>query len=334
MQIFSPSHLRKQFPLSAAAERFIASSRDTIRRICLGKEQRLLIIAGPCSIHDPETALEYARRFKSLSEAVKETCFLVMRAYVEKPRTHTGWRGLVHDPWLNESYQIEEGLSLSRQFLTALAHLEVPTATEFVTPSVAPYFQDLISWGCIGARTSSSQIHRLLASHLPMPIGFKNSIDGNIDTAISGVVLARQPQVFLHTSEEGHLIRCTSKGNLAPHIVLRGSQVGPNCDKVTIDIALNKLRRLELPSRLIVDCSHGNCQKRYERQREIFLSLIEQIQRDGRHICGLMLESYLEAGAQSLEQSPQTLLPGVSVTDPCLDFDSTAELIEAAMTLA
>lgn len=324
----SPRELHLQFPLSEKGARFIATSRETIRRICLGKERRLLIIAGPCSIHDVEASLEYARRFKELADAVGDACFLVMRTYVEKPRTRSGWRGLIHDPHLDESYEIAEGLMRARRFLIALTDLEMPAATEFVTPHAAPYFEDLISWGCIGARTSTSQPHRLLASHLPMPVGFKNSLDGNVESAISGVLLARSPQVFLHFDEEGRPARCVSKGNPAAHVVLRGSHSGPNYDEASIAAALSKLRRLELPPRLIVDCSHGNCQKQYEKQKVVFENLLQQIEKGSQHICGLMLESSLEAGAQPLGQRP--LLSGVSITDACLDFDSTAQLIEKA----
>lgn len=332
-RIPSPRELHIQFPLSQRGAQFVASARETIRRICLGKERRLLIIVGPCSIHDVEASLEYARRLKALANSVGESCFLVMRAYIEKPRTRTGWRGLVHDPLLNESHEIAEGLSRARRFLSALVDLQIPAATEFVTPHASPYFEDLISWGCIGARTSASQPHRLLASHLQMPVGFKNSIDGNVDSAISGILLARRPQVFLHVDEEGRLARCFSRGNPAAHIVLRGSHSGSNYDENSIAAVLSKLRRLELPSRLIVDCSHGNCQKHYEKQKETFQSLLEQIEKGSQHICGLMLESHLEAGSQPLEQNPHNLLPGVSITDPCLDFESTARLIEEAAAL-
>lgn len=327
MQIPSPRSIRLESPISERAQRFVTSSRETIRRICLGKEKRLLIIAGPCSIHDTDASLEYARRFKELADSVGNDCFLVMRAYVEKPRSRSGWRGIVHDPHLDETHDIAQGLSEARKFLVALAEMQLPAATEFVTPQIAPYFEDLISWGCIGARTSASQPHRLLASHLPMPVGFKNSIDGNIDSAISGVLLARQPQVFLHIDDEGRLARCISRGNPASHIVLRGSQGASNYDEASIQTILTKLRRLELPPRLIVDCSHGNCQKRYEKQRDVFHALLDQIEKGTQHICGLMLESHLEAGSQPLQKP---LLPGVSITDPCLDFESTASLITEA----
>lgn len=324
MQIPTPRSVRLELPLSDRVEKFISSSRNTIRRICLGKENRLLIIAGPCSIHDVDASLEYARRFKQLANEVESSSFLVMRTYVEKPRTRSGWRGMLHDPHLNETHDIAEGIVRTRKFLLALAEMQVPAATEFVTPQVAPFFEDLISWGCIGARTSASQVHRLLASHLPMPVGFKNSIDGNVDSAISGVLIARQPQVFLHIDDEGRLARCVSRGNPAAHIVLRGSQNSSNYDEASVTAALSKLRRLELPSRIIIDCAHGNSQKRYEKQREVFHTLLERIEKGSQQICGLMLESYLEAGSQPLEQP---LLHGVSITDPCLDFESTASMI-------
>lgn len=331
MRIPSPCELQAQLPLTSSGERLISLSRETIRRICLGKENRLLIIVGPCSIHNISTALEYARRLKILAEEFKSACFLVMRAYLEKPRTHTGWRGFIHDPYLDESYEIAEGLSQGRRLLCELAEWQIPAAMEFVTPYIAPYLEDLISWGCIGARTSASQLHRLLASNLPMPVGFKNSIDGNIDIAISGVLFARRPHIFLHTDKEGQLIRCISRGNSTSHVVLRGSQSGPNYDASTITAVLNKLRRLELPTRLLVDCSHGNCQKNYAKQKEVFQTILE---RNNPHICGLMLESHLEAGSQLLEENQGQCSSSISITDPCIDFDSTAALIEAAVAMA
>lgn len=330
MQIPSPRELQAQLPLTYSGQQFISSSRETIRRICLGKEKRLLIIVGPCSIHNIEASLEYARRLKLLADEVASACFLVMRTYLEKPRTHTGWRGFIHDPYLDESYEIAEGLLQGRRLLCELTEWQIPTAMEFVTPHIAPYLEDLISWGCIGARTSASQPHRLLASNLPMPVGFKNSIDGNVDTAISGVLFARRPHVFLHVDKEGRLSRSISRGNSIAHIVLRGSQSGPNYDEATIIAILNKLRRLELPTRLIVDCSHGNCQKNYAKQAQVFHSVLE---RGNQHICGLMLESHLEAGSQSLDENPKACSPSISITDPCIDFNSTVALIETAVSM-
>jgi 3-deoxy-7-phosphoheptulonate synthase len=309
---------------------FVEQSRKNIQNILLGTDPRIAIIAGPCSIHDVTGALLYASRLKKLSDDVQESCLLVMRVYLEKPRTVTGWKGLLYDPDLDESHAIDKGLALSRQLLLSLTELEIPVATEFLSPIGASYIDDLISWGFIGARTTSSQIHRELASYLPLPIGFKNNTDGNIEQAINGVIAARMPHVFLHTNAEGKVIAAASEGNIHTHIVLRGGEKNGNYDSTSIAQAVETLSSLNVKSRILIDCSHGNCQKTHRKQKDVFLTVLEQIQQGNPHLMGLMLESYLYAGHQLLSEDPSSLVPGVSITDPCVDWPETEELIRLA----
>jgi 3-deoxy-7-phosphoheptulonate synthase len=325
MHLPSPRQLKEQFPLSDLAQSFVYKSRKALVNILEGVDRRLLFIVGPCSIHSAKEGLLFAERLKELSDRVDESCFIVMRAYVEKPRTRAGWKGLVHDPHLNGTDDLAEGLSTARSFLVRLAEMGIPTATEFLTPHLAPYIEDTISWGCIGARTSSSQVHRLLASSLEMPVGFKNSVDGNIDCAISGAAVASSSHTFMHFDDDGKLCRYTSRGNPHTHVVLRGSLTEPNYDEKTILDTLGKLGDQELPERILIDCSHGNSGSRFYQQREVFESVMMQIQGGNRHILGMMLESNLEEGKQSMPAQKS----GVSITDGCLDYSTTAELISS-----
>ncbi len=329
MHLVPPKNLINSISQSAKANRFIANSRKTIQDIFDRQDPRLLIIVGPCSIHNVDEALEYARELKKLAKDVEESSFLVMRAYIEKPRTRKGWQGLIHDPHLNGSHDIATGLVLARTFLKELAEMGVPSATEFLTPHLSPYIEDLISWGSIGARTVSSQVHRFLASHLPMPVGFKNTVDGNVDCAINGVHVARSPHSFLHICEEGKLRQMKSVGNPYAHVVLRGSTNNTNYDKNSIQETLNHLRALEIPPRVLIDCSHGNCQRQYFQQKQVFHNVLEQIQKGNQQILGMMIESNLEAGSQAIPSQLDELQPGVSITDPCLDFSMTAALVSS-----
>lgn len=331
MHLTTPQQLKKSLPLSLEQQQFIQESRQTIQRILQGKDERLLIIAGPCSIHDTSACEEFALSFKELSERVASSCFLVMRAYVEKPRTQSGWKGLVHDPFFDGSSSIEDGLFMARQFLLKLAQIALPAACEFVTPELSPYFQELISWGCIGARTVTSQPHRVFASSLPMAVGFKNSIEGNVDSAIQAVLTAREKHTYVQIEEDGRLSCFESSGNPFSHIVLRGSSTHPNYDPKSVLETVAKLRQAELPPQLIIDCSHGNCGKQFDKQREVFQSALEQIN-SGVPICGLMIESHLEEGSQP--HTVPLLRRGVSITDPCLSFSALEELVLSAVEVA
>lgn len=315
MLLPSPKELKDQLPLSPEQYSFVQSCRELASRIIQRKEKKIVVIAGPCSIHDLDTARDYAKRFKELAMEAEKNCFLVMRVYMEKPRTTVGWKGLLYDPFLDGSNDIRTGLYWTRQFFLELAEMKIAIATEFVDPLAASYFDDLITWGFIGARTCASQTHRQLASSLSMPIGFKNSPDGNLENAIHGVIAARAPHVFMYVNEEGQLISKRSMGNPLTHIVLRGSTQTTNYDPHSIHYALEKLQCADLEPLLMVDCSHGNCQRKYEKQKDVFYSVLDQIELGNRNIIGMMLESHLEAGN------------AVSITDPCIDWSTTEELI-------
>ncbi|HSW87442.1 MAG TPA: 3-deoxy-7-phosphoheptulonate synthase [Rhabdochlamydiaceae bacterium] len=329
MHIPSPKELKEILPLSANQSKFISSKRSIARDVLLGRDKRMVIVAGPCSIHDLSAAKEYAQRFKELSQKVKNSCLLIMRVYFEKARTCMGWKGFLYDPHLNGSNDIQAGLYLARKLLLELADMHIPAATEFVDPLLTPYIEDLICWGFIGARTCASQPHRQLASHLSLPIGFKNSTDGNLDDAINGVLSARAPHSFLHVDEDGRLSAIESQGNALTHIVLRGSNELPNYDPKSVNAAVEKLALAHLTPRLLIDCSHGNCQKQFIKQKEAFSSVVQQMQ-DNEKIMGVMLESHLEKGNQLLSEEPSSLRYAVSITDPCIDWTTTEELILSA----
>lgn len=322
----SSQELKRQYPLTSSQLSFIEQSRGTIRHILNGEDPRLLLIVGPCSIHDTISAKDFAIQLKSLAAEVASQFLLVMRVYCEKPRTSAGWKGLLYDPFLNGSNQIKTGIQWTRQLLLELAKEQVPAATEFLDPATTFYYDDLISWGSIGARTSSSQIHRQLASGLQMPIGIKNGIAGNLSAAIHGAFSASQSHVYVGLDAKGRPAIIETWGNKDAHIVLRGGESGPNYDSFSIAEALDRLQQLELPQRLIVDCSHQNSGKQAEKQPEVFQSVLQQVATNSA-IRGLMLESHLYAGNQTLSNGSHKLKYGVSITDPCLDWPSTKQLI-------
>lgn len=313
-------------PLSAAAQGFVKRVRQTARQILLGKDMRKVFVVGPCSIHDRKMALDYALRLKHLSDEVAESCFVVMRAYCEKSRTSTGWKGLLYDPYLDGSDDIHTGLLWTRELYVKLAEMHVPIAAEFVDPLTAAYYADLVTWGFVGARTASSQPHRQFVSSLDIPVGFKNPTDGNVEEAVHGVSAARSAQASLFIDEMGELCRLQSEGNPYAHIVLRGAHSGTNYDTHSVWHALEKLKRAELPARLLIDCSHGNSQKQIHKQKEVCEAVLQQCE-ENEAICGLMLESHLEEGYQVLGEDPASLLYGISITDPCIDWKTTEELI-------
>jgi 3-deoxy-7-phosphoheptulonate synthase len=319
-----PHELKENFP---ALLTFVEKSRSICRHILSGKDSRKVFIVGPCSIHDRESAMHYALRLKILAEEVADSCILVMRVYIEKSRTAKGWKGFLYDPHLNGSNEIQTGLEWSRELFLKLAELEVPCATEFVNPLIAPYFEDLITWGFIGARTTYSQTHRQLASSLSMPVGFKNSLDGNIKSAIHSVESAEESHTFLSTDSYGKLSAFQTLGNPDTHIVLRGSCDTTNYDAHSIEEALQLLNQYSLPQRVMIDCSHGNSQRNATNQKNVFENTLEQILKGNDKIFGWMIESHLKEGNQSLNNP---LEYGISITDPCLDWKTTEELIRAA----
>ncbi len=321
VQFPSPSSVFMHNSSSEDINEFIVQSRSTVINILNGKDPRLLLILGPCSIHDLDSAREYAMNLKSLSTTVSDSIFIVMRTYFEKSRTKLGWKGFLRDPYLDGTEKSQEGLTLTRKLLVELAEMGLPTATEFVDPFLAPYFSDLISWGSIGARLVSSPVHRQMASGLPMPMGFKNNTDGNIAVAVHAAVTAQASHSILSLNSDGKILQRRTTGNPCPHIVLRGGQMTSNYDTYSLKVAANILGEENLSTRLIVDCSHDNSRGDEQRQIDIFKTVFQQ----KNNVAGLMLESNIFPGNQSI--SSEKLRPGLSVTDPCIDWKATEELL-------
>lgn len=323
----SPRELRNQFPISSQQEAFVQKTRTSIHDILSGRSQRQLLIVGPCSIHDVEEAKEFARRLRQLATQIGDQFLVVMRAYLEKPRTTLGWKGLLYDPLLDGSADLKSGLEISRRLLLDLADLKVPVGTEFLDPITPHYLGDLISWGCVGARTAASPIHRQMASSLSIPIGFKNAVDGDCDIAIHGALSANSAHSYIGLTEDGRVAQLHSRGNAYCHVVMRGGENGPNYDAHSLAQVKRRLESHRLLGRLLIDCSHDNSGKDHRRQPMIFRSVIEQILAGGSQIAGLLLESYLLAGNQSPPGTKTPLRYGVSLTDSCLDWKSTEQLL-------
>jgi 3-deoxy-7-phosphoheptulonate synthase len=307
MRLPTPQQLILDLPLRGRLQEQIHFHRENIRDIIHGRSKKIAIIAGPCSLHNPASAIEYARRLKALSDQVDKTFFIVMRAYLEKPRTKMGWKGYLYDPYLDGSCDIAKGLYLSRELLLELADIGLPLATEFLDPLTAPYYEDLISWGFIVARTTSSSIHRQLASCLEMPVGLKNSTEGSVETAIHGIKCARQPHTFISSDKEGHLFIKQTDGNSDTHLVLRGSDTGPNYDNESVRQVAAQLKEAGIHSKILVDCSHGNSGKIHEKQLSVFNRVISQLVSDDFNIMGVMLESFLEEGNQSISENVSSI---------------------------
>lgn len=328
IQLPSPKALKSKSPASELILGRISNWREELRQILNGQDQRLLIIVGPCSIHDVKAGREYAERLAYLQKEVQDKILLVMRVYFEKPRTTIGWKGFINDPELDGSHDIRSGLQKAREFLLQVAELGVPSATEFLDPIVPQYIADLISWVAIGARTTESQTHREMASGLSMPVGFKNATDGGIQVAIDAMTSAQHPHHFLGIDSEGMTSIVKTKGNLDTHIILRGGGQGPNYSASDIKECLHRLKASPTQRLLLVDCSHGNSNKDYRRQPLAFTEVLQQWLTGTRGILGLMLESHLQEGKQDLNQIP--LIYGKSITDGCLDWHTTATLIREA----
>lgn len=321
----SPAELKALHPLGSSAERLVRESRERITARLVNGTGPALAIVGPCSIHDRRAALEYAERLRKLQREIGDEVILVMRAYFEKPRTSVGWKGFLYDPDLDGSDDLGRGLREARRLLVELAELGVPTATELLEPLVAPYLADTVSWVAIGARTTESQTHRQLASTLPAPVGFKNGTDGSVDVAVNAVAAARAPHSLMGVDEAGRLCVLQSGGNPAAHVVLRGGRSGPNYDAASVTRAERALRDAGLEAALIVDCSHGNSAKDHRRQPVVADAVTEHIRTGLGRVAGLMLESHLVEGRQDLGRGP--LVYGQSVTDACIGFESTAEVL-------
>lgn len=323
----SPRSIKAELPLEGAAEETVAGSRRTLRDIIDGSDPRLFVVVGPCSIHDVNAAMDYARRLRALAGAVQDRLFVVMRVYFEKPRTTVGWKGLINDPDMDDSCRMEQGIRMARRLLLDLAAMGLPTATEALDPVMPQYLGDLIAWNAIGARTTESQTHREMASGLSTPVGFKNGTDGGLQVAVNALKSARRPHHFLGINQDGRSAVIHTRGNPYGHIVLRGGGGRPNYDSVCIALCEKALGEAGLPARIVVDCSHGNSNKDYSLQPLVARDCAEQVANGNRSIIGLMLESNLGAGNQEIPADLAKLRYGVSVTDACIDWETTETLL-------
>lgn len=323
-----PLVLHRDLPLSERSAATVQQARERIQAILHGRDRRMLVIVGPCSVHDVAAAKEYATEIAALRERHAAELEVVMRVYFEKPRTTVGWKGLINDPHLDGSYDINTGLRLARDLLLHVAEMGLPAATELLDPIVPQYIADLISWTAIGARTTESQTHREMASGLSMPIGFKNGTDGSVTTAIHAMQAAARPHHFLGINKEGCASIVTTTGNPDGHVVLRGGKRGTNYHPEAIEEVAVALERDGLPCRVMVDCSHGNSNKDYRRQGEVLAQVAEQVRGGSSHVMGVMLESHLVAGNQKIPADLSELTYGQSITDACIDLTTTAGLLE------
>ena len=325
--LISPLKLKNKLPLTDLAAETVFQGRQDIKNILDGKDSRKFIIVGPCSIHDTQAAEEYAHKLKQLAEQVKDRLLLVMRVYFEKPRTTVGWKGLINDPDLNDSFQIEKGLFIARSLLIKIAELGLPAATEALDPIAIDYFSELISWSAIGARTIESQTHREMASGLSMPVGLKNGTDGNIKVALDAMQSSRTSHHFLGINEVGEISIFKTKGNPYGHIILRGGSGHTNFEPEIIQSVEDTLKGLDLPQRIVIDCSHGNSRKDHKLQASVFANVIQQIIDGNTSIVGMMLESNLKEGNQKITSDLSQLKYGVSITDKCIGWEETEDII-------
>ncbi|TRX56923.1 3-deoxy-7-phosphoheptulonate synthase [Thalassomonas sp. M1454] len=324
--LISPAQLARDIPLSDKNADFIMQSRQVIENIISGKDKRLLVVIGPCSIHDPEAALDYARKLKVIREQYKDSLEIVMRVYFEKPRTTVGWKGLISDPDLDKSFNVEKGLHLARNLLMQINEMGIPAATEFLDMVTGQYISDLISWGAIGARTTESQVHRELASALSCPVGFKNGTDGNVKIAIDAIQASSVPHVLYSPDKSGQMCIYQTSGNPFAHLILRGGKL-PNYSKQDIDSACEQLSKAKYTPSVMVDCSHGNSEKDHNKQINVAQELASQIKAGSTGVFGVMIESFLVAGNQKVIPG-QELTYGQSITDACVDLEQSNEILE------
>lgn len=324
--LITPRELKTEIPLSAAGERTVLEGRRSVRRILDRRDPRLLVVIGPCSVHDVEAARDYAHRLLALAEEVGDTLFIVMRVYFEKPRTTVGWKGLINDPYLDDSFHIEDGLHIARQLLVDLAEMGLPAGTEALDPIVPQYLSDLITWTAIGARTTESQTHREMASGLSTPVGFKNGTDGSLTVAINALHSVSSPHSFLGINPDGQSAIIRTSGNSYGHVVLRGGQQ-PNYDSVSVALCERALREARLPENLVIDCSHANSSKDPALQALVAENVANQILEGNRSILGLMLESNIGWGTQKISADRSKMAYGISVTDACIDWPATERLL-------
>ena len=333
--LITPQALKRELPVSPAIQDKVQRSREAVKNILRRHDPRLLVVVGPCSIHDPEAALDYAERLARLAREVDAQMLLVMRAYFEKPRTTVGWKGLVNDPHLDDTFEVDEGLRLARRLLLDMAELDLPLSTEALDPITPQYLQDLISWTAIGARTTESQKHREMASGLSSAVGFKNGTDGSLTVALNALQSVASPHSFLGINAEGQVAVMHTRGNPDAHLVLRGGSSGPNYDADSIAVAEAELARAGLAGNIMVDCSHANSSKDHNLQPLVARDIAAQIAMGNRSIVGLMIESNIAAGNQALDPDRGKLRYGVSITDACIDWDTTESLLrDIAATVA
>lgn len=331
--LLTPDELNERLPVDSATARFIAQSRDTINNIIKGRDRRLLAVVGPCSLHDPVAALDYATRLKALSDQVSDVMYVVMRTYFEKPRTVGGWKGLILDPRMDGSYDIEQGIIIARSLLLDIVKLGLPVGCEVLDPIIPQYIDQVISWSSIGARTIESQIHRNLASGLSVPIGFKNSTSGDLHNAINAIKSARQSASFIGMDYKGASAIFRTTGNECGHLILRGGEQGPNYYEDDVESAREMLEKEGLDPTIIIDCSHANSRKQHDRQKRVLRSIIDQVRWGETAIRGFMLESNLEEGCQAIPADLSQLKYGVSVTDACIGWKETERILLHAAAL-
>ncbi|HAZ78679.1 MAG TPA: 3-deoxy-7-phosphoheptulonate synthase [Porticoccaceae bacterium] len=321
--LITPAQLKAEIPISEKARNTVAAGRKAIEDILAGNDHRVFVVVGPCSIHDLKAAHEYAHKLKALADKVSDTLLIVMRVYFEKPRTTTGWKGLINDPFMNDSFKITDGLHIGRQLLHDVLEIGLPTATEALDPISPQYMQDLITWSAIGARTTESQTHREMASGLSSSVGFKNGTDGSLTVAINALQSVASPHRFLGINSDGKVSVITTKGNPYAHVVLRGGNGKPNYDSVSVSICEQELNAAGITPNIMVDCSHANSNKDHNLQPLVLDNVANQILEGNKSIVGAMIESHLFAGNQKLSSNPEEMDYGVSVTDACVDWETT-----------
>tara|TARA_Y200000002_G_C22613135_1_gene634771 strand:+ start:148 stop:1212 length:1065 start_codon:yes stop_codon:yes gene_type:complete len=323
--LLSPTILKEEIPIPTQCSELVDKSRQDCENIILGKDPRLLVITGPCSIHDCNAAIDYAHKLSELQKTLDDNLVIVMRVYFEKPRTTIGWKGLINDPHLNNTFDINNGLRTARKLLVDISEIGLPCGTEFLDVITPQFIADLITWGAIGARTTESQIHREMASGLSMPIGFKNGTDGNVQVAIDALKAVGHPHQFLGVTEQSLAAIISTKGNKTCHVILRGSSTGTNYDKKNVLETYKRLEKSNLNARLMIDCSHGNSSKNHLNQPKVVGEISSQLEQNN-HICGVMLESFLEEGNQSLT-TKKSLKYGQSITDACMAWETTTPVL-------
>jgi 3-deoxy-7-phosphoheptulonate synthase len=326
----TPMEVKARLPLTEAAAQTVTQGRRDLEAILDGRDHRLFAVVGPCSIHDPVAGLDYARRLAGLASEVSETLLVVMRVYFEKPRTSLGWKGFINDPHMDDSFRVDEGMERARRFLLDVNELGLPCGTEALDPIAPQYYGDLVAWTAIGARTSESQTHREMSSGLSTPVGFKNSTEGDVEAAVNGILSASGAHAFLGINDLGRTAIVRTRGNRYGHVVLRGGGGRPNYDTVSISLAEQALQKAKLRQSIVVDCSHANSSKKPELQPLVMRDVLHQIREGNRSVVGLMVESFIEPGNQAIPDDLAKLRYGCSVTDPCVGWDTTVEMLRSA----